>query len=120
MIKAMPVLYISGPFSSSDLLHGVERNILTASKYALEAWQKGWSVLCPHKNTSGYQHTYIPYNVWINGDLAFIDRMDANKGDALLMLPGWEHSQGAVLERNFASEKGLKIYYAEYGIPEVE
>ena len=79
-MKSMPILYISGPFSSSDNLHGVEQNILTASKYALEAWKNGYAALCPHKNTSGYQHTAgIPYETWINGDLSFIERMDSNK-----------------------------------------
>lgn len=117
--KQRPVLYVSGPFSSDDLIHGVEQNILIASKIALEAWNKGYGVICPHKNTQGFQHTNVPYDIWIQGDLAFIDRLDRSKGDALLMLPGWENSQGALLERNFAFQKGLKIwYYTKDGIPE--
>ena len=116
-MKSMPILYISGPFSSNDNLHGVEQNILTASKYALKAWKKGWAAICPHKNTSGYQHIDLPYEIWINGDLAFIDRLDVKKGDALLMLPDWEQSKGAQLEHEFAKQKGLTIYYAKYGIP---
>ena len=119
LIKSVPILYVSGPFSSTDNLHGVEQNILTASKYALEAWKKGFAVICPHKNTQGYQHTDLPYHVWMDGDLAFIDRMTPEKGDALLMLPGWEQSQGATLEHNFAIQKGLKVYYGKDGIPEV-
>jgi hypothetical protein len=119
--KQRPILYISGPFSAKDPIHGIEQNILTASKYALEAWEKGWGVICPHKNTQGFQHTNLPYDVWIQGDLAIIDRMSREKGDALFMLPGWQDSQGAVLERNFAFQKGLKIFYCVKegkGIPE--
>lgn len=107
----MPVLYISGQFSSTDNLHGVDQNILTASKYALTAWRRGWAVICPHKNTAGYQHTDIDYNVWMDGDLAFIDRMCPDKGDALFMLPNWEKSKGAMMERDYAASKGLRIYY---------
>lgn len=112
-----PILYISGPFSHEDTLHGIEQNILTASKYALEAWKNGFYCICPHKNTSGFQHCDLPYETWIEGDLAFIDRMQANKGDCLLMLDGWDKSKGAVKERDFALEKGLKIYYVCTGIP---
>lgn len=117
--KVTPVLYVSGPFSSADNIHGVEQNILIASRFSLEAWQKGWAVICPHKNTQGYQHTTLPWSVWMAGDIAFIDRMDKTKGDALLMLPTWEQSKGAVLEHDYAKEKGLKIYYAVDGVPEV-
>jgi len=118
--KIVPVLYVSGPFSATDNIHGVEMNIITASKFALEAWQKGWAVICPHKNTQGYQHTSIPWSVWMAGDLAFIDRMSRNKGDAMLMLPEWQRSQGAMLEHAYAQDRGLKIYYAETdGVPEV-
>lgn len=120
MVKQVPVLYISGPFSATDLLHGVEQNILTASKCALEAWGKGWGVICPHKNTQGFQHTDLPYEVWMDGDLAFIDRMNPEKGDALLMLVGWSSSKGARLEHDFALEKGLRVYYESEGIPEVK
>ena len=119
-LKNTPVLYISGPLSALDMIHGVDQNILTASKYALEAWINGWGVICPHKNTSGYQHTNVSWDVWMSGDLAFIDRLDALKGDALFMLPGWEESRGAVLEHEFAKQKGLKIYYAEDGMPRVQ
>src|SRR5687767_2058872 len=31
--------------------------------------------------------------------------------DAIIMLPGWEKSGGAQLERNFAQETGLRVYY---------
>lgn len=112
-----PIIYISGPFSHEDTLHGIDQNILTASKYALECWKKGYFVICPHKNTSGFQHCDLPYETWIEGDLAFIDRMEPLKGDALLMLPGWEKSNGAVKERKFALTKGLKIYHVFEEIP---
>ena len=85
--------------------------------FSLEAWEKGWAAMCPHKNTSGFQHTDIPWSVWMDGDLAFIDRMNPEKGDALFMMPGWETSTGATIERDHAVDMGLLIYYPENGIP---
>jgi hypothetical protein len=117
-VNKMPVLYVSGKFSHDDLLHGVEHNVLIASKYSLEGWSKGFAVICPHKNSQGFQHSDLPWEIWMLGDLAFIARMQPERGDALLMLPGWEESRGACIERDYAVERGLDIYYAENGIPE--
>ena len=114
-----PILYISGPFNSEDQLHGIEQNILNASKYSLEAWKLEWAVICPHKNTSGFQHVNIPFDVWIQGDLAFIDRMNPDNGDSLLMLPNWGLSMGAKIEREFAIEKGLSVYYSLEMLPKI-
>lgn len=109
----MPLLYVAGPYSDRDPLHGIERNINEASRIALEAWEKGWATLCPHKNTGGFHHrTDIPESVWLSGDLAMLV-----KCDAILMIPGWEQSNGAVGEKNVALCRGLKVLYYEHGIP---
>lgn len=103
------ILYISGPFSDPDPLHGIDRNILLASEAALQGWRQGWIVFCPHKNTSGYQHVSdLPYEVWIEGDLEILRRCDA-----ICMLQGWENSQGARKELALAEELDLEvlIYY---------
>ncbi len=41
------VLYISGPFSHPDPVHGIPRNILLASEAALVAWRDGWATMFP-------------------------------------------------------------------------
>lgn len=116
-----PILYISGPFSHSDSLHGIDENILKASKIALEAWVSGWAALCPHKNTSGFQHCNEKWETWMDGDISFIRRMSAKEGDAILMIPGWELSEGAKLERFIAEEIGLSVYeYGVDGIPKIK
>lgn len=117
-VNKMPMLYVSGKFSHDDLLHGVEHNVLIASRYSLEAWRKGWATISPHKNSSGFQHSDLPWEIWMLGDLAFIARMLPERGDALLMLPQWEESSGARIERDYALEIGLNVYYAEHGIPD--
>mgnify|MGYP000847073150 FL=1 len=90
-----PVLYLAGPFGAPDPIHGIQRNILDASEIALEAWGKGWAVICPHKNTADFQFaTGIPDETWTEGYLSILLRCDV-----VLMLPGWERSPGSVKER---------------------
>ncbi len=108
----MKVIYISGPFANVDLIHGVQENILVASRAALLCWEAGWAVICPHKNTAGFQHHHLPWERWIEGDLAILKRCDA-----IYMLQGWERSPGAKIELEYALDNGLEIHYACQGIP---
>lgn len=105
----MKTLYISGPFSlipdDYDELHGVDYNILQASRYALSAVYKGWAPFTPHKNTANFQHIVdIDYQVWMNICLTFVE-----KCDAILMMPNWEKSRGAKLEMDLAIALGKPI-----------
>jgi hypothetical protein len=100
------VLYISGPFSHPDPVHGISRNILQASEAALLAWRGGWATICPHKNCEGYQHAAgIPYETWIQGDLEFVRR-----SDAICMVGMWTDSPGALREYRLARNLGLPVY----------
>lgn len=107
----MKLLYISGPFGDDDPIHGVGRNIITASRVALAGWRAGWAVICPHKNTAGFQHAAdVPWSTWMAGDIAILRRCDA-----ILMLPDWEASRGACIEREAAMKAGLKVLYYRGG-----
>jgi hypothetical protein len=115
----LKVLYISGHFSKipddEDFYHGINQNILNASRYALIAAKKGWAPFTPHKNTAGFQHVKdIPYEFWMEVCLTFV-----RKSDAILMLPDWQSSPGATKEHELARNLGIPIYYAENGIPAV-
>jgi hypothetical protein len=110
----MKVLYIAGKFHSEEE-GGTQRNIARASKVALECWRKGWAVICPHKNTAGFQYaTDVPDENWYAGYLEILSRCDA-----ILMMNGWEESIGAIMECDFAHSHGLlDIYFEKDGIPE--
>ena len=106
----MKILYISGPFSplpgDADPLHSTEHNILQASRYALLAARKGWAPFCPHKNTSGFHHVPdLSEEFWLECCLEYVRRCDA-----VLMIPGWERSEGAKREYYLAHALGKPIF----------
>jgi nucleoside 2-deoxyribosyltransferase len=110
------LLYIAGPFSHRDRVHGIDRNILAASEIALACWKAGWATICPHKNTAGFQHTTVPDSVWYEGDLEMLRRCDA-----VLLIPGWGHSMGAMNEAAEAEHWEIPVYvYDRDGIPSPE
>ena len=103
----MKVLYISGPFSDPDPVHGIPRNVLQASEAALLAWREGWAALCPHKNCAGFEHAEgIPYETWLAGELELLAR-----SDAICMVGHWTGSRGACREYRLAREIGLPVYH---------
>jgi len=110
----MKTIYISGPFSHPDPVHGIPRNILAASEAALRCCRAGWAVVCPHKNTADFQHVQdIPYDFWIQMDLELLAR-----SDAALFLPGWVNSPGAGREWKYAQELKIPSFYECNGIPD--
>jgi hypothetical protein len=96
------IAYISGKYSGN-----IEENIENARKVAIELWEKGYSVLCPHLNTIHFElDCKCTYEDYIKGDLELLARCDA-----IVMLQGWNGSKGAVREKEFAQSLGMPIYY---------
>lgn len=107
-----PAIYIAGPYSSKTP-EGIKANIARAEQAGLECCRAGWGVHIPHKNFAGFEvHTDIPYDAWIEMDLAILARCDA-----ILMLDGWASSPGASREFQFADEIGIPNFFARDGIP---
>jgi hypothetical protein len=100
----MQVAYIAGPYRAATV-HGMHRNIDKAAEVALKYWKLGYAVICPHKNTAFFDGE-CPDNVWLNGDLELLRR-----SDLVVMVPGWEQSEGARVERLAAVEAGIPIIY---------
>lgn len=106
-------VYIAGPYTalrSSD----VDRNILTARDAQAELYRMGHTPLCPHSMTAGFERDYpdIEYNVYIETDLEWLKLCDA-----ILMLPGWEDSNGSIKEHQFAIDNGIEVYYSLDDVP---
>jgi len=106
MRERMKVLYVAGPYRAATV-SGIVANIRAAEKVAVEFWQKGYAVICPHKNTALFDGL-APDFVWLQGDLEMLRRCDV-----IVMIPGWENSTGAKAELAEAERLGLEVIYAE-------
>ena len=105
-----PILYISGPYSAGNG-RTVAENIAVARAHAVSAAWKGWHPLTPHLNTAHFEIDcpVISNDDWIEGDLAIL-RLLPRANAAVLMLPGWELSAGARLERDWAIHLNLEVF----------
>ena len=106
----MKLIYVSGPYRDSTEW-GRILNIRNAEMVAIECWQRGWAVICPHKNTEHFGGI-LPDQAWMDGDLEMIRRCDA-----MCMVEGWKTSEGAKLERAEAKRIGIPIYENAWKVP---
>jgi nucleoside 2-deoxyribosyltransferase len=100
----MPVGYVAGPFRGPTHW-AIAENIRAAERLALEVWKLGAACICPHANTAHFQDA-APDELWLDGDLAMLARCDF-----VLMTPDWERSAGARAEREFATARGIPVFY---------
>lgn len=99
----MKLAYIAGPYRAKTE-YEVHRNIQLAEQAAAHAWQKGYAVICPHKNTA-YMGGMVPDQAILDGDLAML-----RKCDVVILCGKWYASQGACAEAAEAMRWGLAIY----------
>lgn len=100
----MQIAFISGPYRA-ETIHGIVQNIRAAEAVAIKYWHLGYAVICPHKNSSLLDGIACD-SVWLEGDLEILSRCDV-----VVMLPGWEESEGAKKEHYEAKRLGLEIIY---------
>ena len=100
----MKLVFISGPYRA-DSIYGIVQNIRKAEAVALKYWLGGCAVICPHKNSSLLDGA-APDSVWLEGDLEILGRCDA-----IVMMRGWQNSEGATAELHYATLQGLEIIY---------
>lgn len=101
-----PLLYVAGRYRAPDRA-GIARNIAAARQVGLAAARLGWYPVIPHSNTSHLDH-YAPElsdEFWLRGTLELMTRCDA-----LVLVPGWEISEGAQAEIRRADELRIPIY----------
>ena len=111
------IIYLASPIrpKGDQTLRG---NIDNAKKIALELWGKGYTVFCPAANTdlpSEAAHALEkPAKFWLDADLEILA-----KCDALVLIPGWQDSEGCRGELVFAYWKNMPIHiYPD--LPEVK
>jgi len=101
----MKVIYISGCYNAKTI-NGIYENIQKARDEAIKWWKKGqFAVICPHLNTA-FMDGACETSTWIEGDLELLKR-----SDIIIMLKGWELSEGANKEFEEALNLGKEIIY---------
>ena len=105
-----PILYLSGPYSPGNG-RTVAENIAVARAHAVAAARAGWFPFTPHLNTAGFEVDCpgVSHEEWLAGDLAIL-RLLPRAHAAVLLLPGWEQSKGARLERDWALHLNLEVF----------
>lgn len=106
-------IYISGPIRAASI--ALEKaNVDRARDVAADLIIIGHTPFCPHTHTEGFGRLYpaITYEDYMRMDLQWLDLCDG-----ILMLPGWQQSQGARIEHKRAGRLGLPIWYDLMDVP---
>lgn len=97
------IIYTAGPIRPKNG-HTYQENLDEAKRVSHELWVMGYGVICPHANTNLTDEP--DYSVgWLKGDLEMISRCDA-----LVMLPRWDESEGAIQEKKYAEKRDIPVF----------
>ena len=97
------VAYVSGRYRGSSPAE-IWANIMKAREVAMDLWRMGYVALCPHLNTMLFDGVR-PDADWLAGDLVLLRRCNL-----IVMVPGWQESEGARAELREAIRLGLPAY----------
>lgn len=103
----MVKVYVAGPYRAKTLF-GVLLNIRRAWSCAKKLWALNFAVLCPHTCTifmSEFKRS-IPAGRIMKGELELLLGCDV-----VLMMDGWQHSEGSIVEKEWALEHGIPVCY---------
>jgi hypothetical protein len=100
------LVYISGPMTAKEG-RTMEQNTADGVAIYLELLKRGVPAFSPHLSGAfPSAWSALDHQQWIEYDFAVIDRCTH-----LLMMDRWETSKGAVMEHDYAKEKGIPIAY---------
>lgn len=99
----MKVFYIAGPYRA-DNPRKILENIRAAEAVAIEVWKSGNVALCPHLN-SRFMDGICDDFVFLEGAIELMKRCDA-----VILVPGWEKSKGALAEVEMARKLNIHVY----------
>ena len=94
--------YIAGPYRAKTKI-GINLNIWRARKVAKKYWKLGYAVFCPHLN-SCLMDGIVPDENFMKADLKFLVG-----SDLVVMIHGWEKSEGSKSEYQLARRLGKDV-----------
>ena len=106
----MKVAYIAGPYRAPGIggINGIAENIWAARQAALRWAKKGYAVICPHLN-SAFMDGALPDEAWLERGLELLRR-----SDVIVVLPGWQESEGSKAEVIKARDLEIEILFDDY------
>ena len=110
----MPLrFFISGPYNAladSDTCQHIRR----AAQMKAALMRRGHYTYCPHTESAHFElaHPDITRQAHLDNCIGWLEY-----SQAMMMLPQWEQSEGASLERGYAFSKGLPAYDDILAVP---
>jgi len=99
----MKIAFVAGPFIGKNAWD-IELNIRRAEEIAVQLWQRGLAVICPHTN-SRFFFGAAKESYFLNGYRTIVKTCDL-----MVLVPGWENSNGTKDEIGTALEADIPIY----------
>lgn len=111
-----PVAFVSGKYTGKTEAE-VEKHIEEASIVAGKLWDMGYFAFCPHLNSAHLERhcKNTPYEAFLGMCFWIIPYCDL-----MVMVEGWEASNGAPQERKLAGESQLIVYDRVEDVPDVK
>ena len=102
----MKLVYVIGPLRS-DNAEKRNSNIKRAGQVALDFWEAGFAVICPHLNSNMAGNlNSLDEQVFVDGDLVMLKHCDF-----AVVLDGWDGSIGSIGEIDFCAENSIPYYF---------
>lgn len=106
MARSIPLVYVAGAYSAADRA-GVEAHIARAVDVGVEVARLGAMPVIPHANTADPRFEAVqPYLFWLEGTSALLAACNA-----MILVPGWESSNGARREYAQAQDERKPIFH---------
>jgi dTMP kinase len=101
ILGVVMLLYTAGAYRGD-----VDANIARARAVAMRCYEKGHDVICPHLQTAKMdEETGLPDDFWLNTTMNLLRRCDA-----IVLVPGWENSEGTKAEIAYAKSVGMPVF----------
>lgn len=101
--KVMKHVYIAGPYRGKTAWE-VEQNIRRAEEVAFKVAECGHVPVCPH-SMYRYFNGELTDQFWLDGTISLLSRCDV-----MVVLSGYENSEGTKEEIAFAQEHGIPVF----------